>query len=285
MALRTYTTNHQVFIMNKFMNARVSELIDVDSLLPKFETLKACWKEKDVRINKLLRSRDDEARSLAEKLSECNEEEPCYSLACPECVRLLRLRKISQLTRFCEDYTEWKAATFIYYDEMARVLKRQDIVRLKDRLRKQLDRAGVKDIVIGFFEVDYQSEYQRWMPHFHLLVRCKDSHSPQWERLRKVFANQSPPINVNVRKRRPVLFQKFKDPLQQIAYICKFMWQRVEARYNEEGNRLTKKYRLSNGKFVDSLLMLDSLKLADLEFMYEVRQYGATLQESVRGKR
>ena len=56
MALRTYTTNHQVFIMNKFMNARVSELIDVDSLLPKFETLKACWKEKDVRINKLLRS-------------------------------------------------------------------------------------------------------------------------------------------------------------------------------------------------------------------------------------
>ena len=139
--------------------------------------------------------------------------------------------------------------------------------------------------MIGFFEVDYQSEYQRWMPHFHLLVRCKDSHSPQWERLRKVFANQSPPINVNVRKRRPVLFQKFKDPLQQIAYICKFMWQRVEARYNEEGNRLTKKYRLSNGKFVDSLLMLDSLKLADLEFMYEVRQYGATLQESVRGKR
>lgn len=109
--------------------------------------------------------------------------------------------------------------------------------------------------------------------------------SPQWERLRKVFANQSPPINVNVRKRRPVLFQKFKDPLQQIAYICKFMWQRVEARYNEEGNRITKKYRLSNGKLVDSLLMLDSLKLADLEFMYEVRQYGTTLQESVRGKR
>ncbi|WP_323914308.1 hypothetical protein [Aeromonas caviae] len=271
--------------MNKFMNARVNELIDIESSLPKFETLKACWKESNTRIDKLSRSSGYGARLLAAKLSDCNEEDPCYSFACPECVRLLRLRKISQLTRFCEDYTEWKVATFIYYDEMIRELKHLDIVRLKDRLRKQLKRAGVTDIVIGFFEVDYQSEYQRWMPHFHLLVRCKSSHSPQWERLRKVFANQSPPINVYVRKRRPVLFQRFKDPLQQIAYICKFMWQRVEARYNEEGNRLTKKYRLSNGKFVDSLLMLDSLKLADLEFMYEVRQYGTTLRESVHGKR
>lgn len=229
--------------------------------------------------------RGDKARLLAEKLSDCSEEDPCYSFACPECIKRFRVKKISQLTLFSEDYSRWKVATFIYYDEMVRELKHLNIVRLKDRLRKQLKRAGVTDIVIGFFEVDYQSEYQRWMPHFHLLVRCKNSHSPQWERLRKVFANQSPPINVNVRKRRPVLFQKFKDPLQQIAYICKFMWQRVEARYNEEGNRLTKKYRLSNGKLVDSLLMLDSLKLADLEFMYEVRQHGTTLQESVRGKR
>lgn len=271
--------------MRKFMSAKISELIKVESLLPKFETHEKCWNEKKVRVKKLSASSSYRARLLAEKLSDCNEEEPCYSLACPECVRRLRLRKISQLARFCEDYTEWKVATFIYYDEMISELKHLEIVRLKDRLRKQLKRAGVTDIVIGFFEVDYQSEYQRWMPHFHLLVRCKDSHSPQWEKLRKVFANQRLPINVYVRKRRPVLFQRFKDPLQQIAYICKFMWQRVEARYNEEGNRLTKKYRLSNGKLVDSLLMLGSLKLADLEFMYEVRQYGATLQESVRGKR
>jgi hypothetical protein len=267
------------------MNAKISDLIDVESLLPNFETLEACLRENSVRIGKLSRSSNYKARQLAEKLLDCDEEEPCYSFACPECVRRLRLRKISQLTRFCEDYTEWKVATIIYYDEMVRELKRPDIVRLKGRLYKQLVHSGVKDIVIGFFEVDYQSEYQRWMPHFHLLVRCKSPYSPPWKRLRKVFEKHSVPLNVHVRKRRPVLFQRLKDPLQQIAYICKFMWQRVEARYNEEGNRLTKKYRLSNGKFVDSLLMLDSLKLADLEFMYGMRQYGTTLQESVRGKR
>ena len=271
--------------MNKFMNARISEFIDVESLLPKFETLEACWNEKKVRVKTLSTSSLNSARLLAEKLSDCDEDEPCYSLACPECIRSLRVKKISQLTLFCEDYTEWRIATFIYYDEMARELKRQDIVRLKDRLRKQLDRAGVKDIVIGFFEVDYQSEYQRWMPHFHLLVRCKSSYSPEWRRFRKTLGLQCMPLNVKVRKRRPVLFQKLKHPLKQIAYICKLMWQRVEARYDAKDRRKTKKYRLSNNRFVDSLLKLNSLKLADLEFMYGVRQHGTTLKESVRGKR
>ncbi|HHQ4690369.1 hypothetical protein [Aeromonas veronii] len=271
--------------MKKFMNARVSECINVESLLQKFETHKKCWIEKEYRITRLSKMRNDKARLLAEKLSDCSEDEPCYSFACPECIRGLRIKKISQLAFFSEDYTKWKIATFIYYDEMVRELQHLNISRLQDRFRKQLKRAGVKDIVIGFFEVDYQSEYQCWMPHFHLLVRCDNSYSSQWKRLRKVFANQNLPINIYVRKRRPVLFQQFNNPLQQIAYICKFMWQRVEARYNEKGNRLTKKYRLSNSRLVESLLMLDSLKLADLEFMYEVRQYGATLKESVRDKK
>ncbi|MGU5781897.1 MULTISPECIES: hypothetical protein [Aeromonas] len=271
--------------MNKFMNARISEFIDVESLLPKFETLEACWNEKKVRVKTLSTSSLNSARLLAEKLSDCDEDEPCYSLACPECIRSLRVKKISQLTLFCEDYTEWRIATFIYYDEMVRELKQLDISRLKDKLRKQLERAGVTDIVIGFFEVDYQSEYQRWMPHFHLLVRCKSSYSPEWRRFRKTLGLQCMPLNVKVRKRRPVLFQKLKHPLKQIAYICKFMWQRVEARYDAKDRRKTKKYRLSNNRFVDSLLKLNSLKLADLEFMYGVRQHGTTLKESVRGKR
>ena len=108
--------------MNKFMNAKISDLIDVESLLPNFETLEACLRENSVRIGKLSRSSNYKARQLAEKLLDCDEEEPCYSLACHECVRRLRLRKISQLVRFSEDYTEWNIATFIYFDEMVREL-------------------------------------------------------------------------------------------------------------------------------------------------------------------
>ncbi|WP_323910753.1 hypothetical protein [Aeromonas caviae] len=271
--------------MNKFMNAKISDLIDVESLLPNFEALEACLRENSVRIGKLSRSSNYKARLLAEKLLDCDEEEPCYSLACHECVRRLRLRKISQLVRFSEDYTEWNIATFIYFDEMVRELEHLNIKRLKGRLSKQLERAGVKDVFIGYFEVDYQTAYRHWMPHFHLLVRCKDAYSPEWMRLRSLFQKQDVPSNVNIRKHSPVVVQKLEDPLAQIAYICKFMWHRAESYVDTKGRRKTKKYRLSNSQFVESLLKLNSLKLVDLEFMDGMRQYGTTLKESVRGNR
>ena len=61
--------------MNKFMNAKISDLIDVESLLPNFETLEACLRENSVRIGKLSRSSNYKARQLAEKLLDCDEEE------------------------------------------------------------------------------------------------------------------------------------------------------------------------------------------------------------------
>ncbi|WP_429168011.1 hypothetical protein [Aeromonas rivipollensis] len=271
--------------MKRFLSAKTNELISVETILPKFEALKACRKEKELRIRKLSRTSGYNGKLLAEKLSDCLDEEPCFSFACPECIRKFRIRKISQLVLFSEDYTAWKIATFIYYDEMVRDLGHLDIIRLKNKLRKQLERAGVTDVVIGFFEVDFHSEYQRWMPHFHLLVRCKNSHSREWKRLRNTFENQQTPSNVHIRKCRPVLFQKFKEPLRQTAYIFKVMWQNVESYYDTKDRRRTKKVRLLNRNFVDALLKLDSLKSSDLEFMYRVRQYGTTLKEPVRGKK
>lgn len=80
------------------------------------------------------------------------------------------------------------------------------------------------------------------------------------------------------------MVKKLKNPLGLISYICKLKWMRVES-YYVEGERKTRKFRLSKINFVISLLKLDSLKLADIEFMHEVRQYGATLKESVCGKK
>lgn len=275
----------QVLTMEKFLSAKTNKLVAVESMLPKFETLKASRKEKELRIEKLSRSGCYKGKLLAAKLSDCLDEEPCFSFACPECIRKFRIRKISQLVLFSEDYTAWKVATFIYYDEMVRELCHLDIVRLKSKLRKQLERAGVTDVLIGFFEVDFHSEYQRWMPHFHLLVRCQNTHSREWKKLRNTFENQQTPSSVHIRKCRPVLFQKFKEPLRQTAYICKVMWQQVDSYYDSKDRRRTKKVRLSNRNFVDALLKLDSLKSSDLQFMYKVRQHGTTLRESVRGKK
>lgn len=283
--MKEFIVSLWVLIMKKFMGAKVKDIIAIESLLPEFETHEACLKEKNLRIGKLSRPGEYRRMLLAEILSECDDEEHCFSLACPECLRMLRVRKVSQLAYLCEDYTEWSIATFIYFDEMVRELDYLDINRLKDRLRKQLQRAGVTDIAIGYFEVDYQTEYHHWVPHFHLLVRCKDSYTPEWKRLRNLFQQQVVTSNVNIIKNSPVEFQRLTDPLEQIAYICKFMWQRVESYYGCRGKRKREKFRLPNKKFIDSLLKLDSMKLSDLEFMYGIRQYGATLKESVRGKR
>lgn len=271
--------------MENFISAEVNELIAIKSLLPKFETKKACRDEKKFRIRKLTKASGFSARGLATKLSDCNEEEPCFSFSCPECIRRLRVKMISRLAFFCEDYTEWKFATFIYYDEMVCELDHLDIARLKDRFRKQLQRSKVKDIAIGFFEVDYHPEYQQWMPHFHLLVRCENSRSREWQKVRELFEKQQISSDIYIRNRRPVLFKGFKNPLRQVAYICKFMWQQVESYYDGSDNRKTKKTRLQPHNVVSSLLMLDSLRLSDLEFMYGVKRYGAKLRETVRDKK
>lgn len=271
--------------MEKFLCAKTKPLLEVDALLERFETERACYRENKLRAIKLSNANGNKARALSEKLSECNDEAPCFSFACTVCMRKFRVRKISQLVFFCEDYTEWKIATLIYYDEMVHKLGFFDVARLKAKLSKQLVRAGIKDVVIGFFEVDFHSEYQCWMPHFHLLVRCKNSHSKEWKKLRSTFENQQAPSNVHIRKYRPVLVQDFKEPLRQTAYICKVMWQQVYAYYDAKDQRRTKKVRLSNRNFVDALLKLDSLKSSDLQFMYKVRQHGTTLRESVRGKK
>ncbi|HAU4929253.1 hypothetical protein [Aeromonas hydrophila] len=270
--------------MKKFLSAKACSPLAIKSLLPKFETEEECYKEKQLRVNTLSRSELIKARRLAEKLSDCDDEEPCFSFSCPVCVREFRIKKISQLALLCEDYQAWKFVTIIYYDRMTSTLGELSIQRLIGRLRKQLKRSGISDVLIGFFEVDYHPEYQRWMPHFHLLVRCDSTRNITWRKLRDCFNKCGKSNDVDIEVRRPTLVKRLKNPLGLISYICKIKWMRVES-YYVEGERMTRKLRLKKVNFVHSLLTLDSLKLSDIEFMHGIRQHGATLRESVLGKK
>lgn len=173
--------------MKKFLLAKACAPLAIESLLPKFETEESCYREKLLRIKALYRSRLTDTWKLANKLSDCDDEEPCFSFACPECVRKFRIQKITQLALLCKDYQAWKFVTVIYYDRMTSDLSKLNVQRLIGRLRKQLWRSGISDVLIGFFEVDYHPEYQRWMPHFHLLVRCDSTRKITWRKLRDCF--------------------------------------------------------------------------------------------------
>jgi hypothetical protein len=163
-------------------------------------------------------------------------------------------------------------------------LGKLSVQRLIGRLRTQLRRSGISDVLIGFFEVDYHPEYQRWMPHFHLLVRCDSTRKRTWRKLRDCFKKRGDNHDIYIEVRRPTLVKNLKNPLGLISYICKLKWMRVES-YYVEGKRKTRKFRLSKINFVSSLLKLDSLNLSDIEFMHGIRQYGSTLKETVRGEK
>ena len=256
--------------MERFVKANASYPVITGVLPTLFESEVDACDENKIRIRVLSNSDNKQGKLLAEKLSDCNPDEPCHSFACAECVRRFRVKKINQLVRLCEDYQKWSVVTIIYYDDMASSLFRLNIQKLKDRLRKQLSRAGVEGVVIGCFEADYHPEYKAWMPHFHLLVKNAAYDSFEWQGFRKQHSKQQRTENGQVKKKRPVLFQGIKNPSEQIAYIYKLMWQQVDAFYCEE-RRYTKKHRLTNDHFIHSLLKLDNLRLSELEFMYRIR--------------
>ncbi len=267
--------------MEKFIRANASYPVIGVNLPAKFESAHDAFDENKVRIRALSNSDKKQGKLLAEKLFGCNPDEPCHSFACAECVRRFRVKKINQLVCFCEDYQKWNVVTIIYYDEMVSSLFRLNIQKLKDRLRKQLNRSGVADVVIGCFEADYHPEYKAWMPHFHLLVKSEVADSFEWKCFRKNHSKRQKNEKRKIKRKRSVLFQIVQDPSKQIAYVYKVMWQKVDAFYCDE-HRYTKKYRLTREHFIHSLLKLDNLRLSDLEFMYRARQYGSTLKERVR---
>lgn len=272
--------------MKRFMRARMDSFIPVHLLLPQFETEREMIKENNVRIDALRKTNGDKFFYLAEKLSECSEENPCFSFACPECIRRFRLKKISQLAFLCEDYCRWSMVTIVFFDEMVRDINDLNVFKIKNRLRKQLERAMIDDIVIGFIEVDFQVIYQRWVPHFHLLISTRDTDDTKWKVFSARFNEQVKQNHIEIVKYMPIKFDDLDDPLKQIAYICKFMWRRIETIYDRKrGKRKRKYYRLHRLQFANSLTKLDEFKLSDLEFMYNIRQYGCTLKEYVRDKK
>ena len=262
--------------MEKFIKANACYPVIGGFLPPKFESEVDAFNENKIRIRVVSTSDSKQGKLLAEKLSDCNPDEPCQSFACAECVRRFRVKKINQLVHFCKDYKAWSVVTIVYYDEMVPSLFRLNLQRLKDRLRKQLNRAGVVDVIIGCFEADYHPEYKAWMPHFHLLVKSEVADSFEWKCFRKNHSKQQKNEKRKIKRKRSVLFQIVQDPSKQIAYVYKVMWQKVDAFYCDE-HRYTKKYRLTREHFIHSLLKLDNLRLSDLEFMYRARQYGSTL--------
>lgn len=234
-----------------------------------FETLEQARQESNVRQKDLAKRPRKQSRALGQKLAECRDENPCQSAACPVCRRNNRIRTIGEATKFYESGQAWRVVTLIFYAEAmtSKRLSVWDAKQLKNRLYKQMVRAGIKGPVIGGLEVDYHRDTKHWLPHFHLLIPWD---ATAFEKLRQSMKKQGKlDLRLDVVS-RPMYVRKVKDPANQISYLFKSYCSEVVS-YTINGKRWTTKQRLPDKKHALSLRVLDRLGFTTLNFQYGVR--------------
>lgn len=247
----------------------------------KFESVVKCKEENNIRVKHLRKKGKEEGRILALKIDECTLKHPCGSGACRLCSRAFRVLIFNRTKRFLESCNlPCSLVTIVYFqDAMTDAqLAKMELASLKSRLRKQLHRAGLKSEVIGSFELDYQSDIELWMPHFHLLVFANRD---------EIEALRGPLLKKNFLKGlnrifKPLRVDKIKEFDDLITYIYKFIWEdrkrfpiKKEYRKKKSGKEeyRTKKHRLSPERHAMALLALDRFGFNGLRFSSGVPRF------------
>jgi hypothetical protein len=234
--------------------------------MPKgFETYKQCLNEQKVRIRDLENFGKFGSPELAERLRSCEKSWPCGSAACRFCASRLRQAIFRSISTDSElQSVPACMVTIIYYQDAftTKDLKLWTPNTLHTRLRQQLHRIGLKCPVIGAIELDFQSDIELWMPHYHLLVfATKEEIEPMRGSLLK--KNKLPALEG--RKLRPLLVEGITKMDSAITYPFKFMWQ-DRRRFKVELKYRTKKYRLQPELHAKALLALDRIGFDSLVF-------------------
>jgi hypothetical protein len=146
--------------------------------LPGFETASLAHDRRDDLINVLIVG-DAEAKKLAVLLGGCEKGHRCRSAACFVCLRQWRRWFAGTVAGLiAEDDFSWRVVSLVPPDLVFPVGKLHQFEpnKLKDRLRKQLERSDISDAtVIGGidFVVQHFADGRDpvWHPHAYLLVR------------------------------------------------------------------------------------------------------------------
>lgn len=246
--------------------------------LSKFETYDQAIEENNIRIQILCGVGGKENTALANKLEDCNDgDEPCKSLACKLCNRAFRIDKVDYLAnKIKKESRSWGVITFLDYRHAfphEKIIE-FNVGKSKDRLRKLLQRSGIEGPVIGCFEMDLHDSCGLWLPHYHLLYPITKTNKKAKKELKNKLINQKCSHIKPDRKARPIKFQKLETPLEQISYIYKLsFFSVVDFESFRTNKNQTRKVRLKDQYFCDSLHMLDNLGRRGVQFSYGEREW------------
>ncbi len=249
--------------------------------MPDFETLAKANAENRTRIATLRRVGRNLDKpvclALADRLESCVKGSPCGSMACFRCTRLRRLRLVNKWLPFFQANPDYVMVTLVFYQEMfpnSRLLG-WDLNRLKQRLRKQLERIGFVGPIVGGFEMDYHRHTQQpdesyWMPHFHLLI---PSDPAKLKQLRSYMLRGKNLYKRKGKKNRPMREDQLVDAVQALTYCIKRIWWEIPLFVNAEGEpKKRQKCRLTDPVFAKSLVKLDRLTDSQLTFTMNVQK-------------
>ncbi|PML78142.1 hypothetical protein BCT69_16575 [Enterovibrio norvegicus] len=249
-----------------------SQLVDMEG----FESPKDCDMENRCR-SKLLRispKHFPQALYLADKLEGCLSDSTdfCGSLACKRCVRDVRMKAVDRLVKEMGG-KPYKLITLVCYSDVIHgsSLDELNIKKLKDKLRKQLERSDVYLPLIGTFEVDYHSHIDSWVPHFHLLMpACEKTEGA----IRSSFRKSHDIKMWKGRIARPVYLKSViaGEEVAAVSYVLKVVWATCVDYWCERREKLvTKKMRGKPTHVAESLLFLDSITSDQVVFEYRVK--------------
>ncbi|WP_087025766.1 hypothetical protein [Thaumasiovibrio subtropicus] len=225
---------------------------------PLFETVKQAKEENEARIDILWAVGGEENVNLALELEACTyDEKKCNSAACKICNREYRMQlvnpRVSMMAECGLDH--WMLTVIDYKGAFSHEqLTAFDVRKAKDRLRKQLSRAGFHGPIFGSIELDYHDECKLWLPHAHLIVPITE----QNVNAKKALIQQYKRMNLchikNNRKAKPLQFDSINHDYHQVSYCFKLSFFEVVDIKSKKGNRYTRKQRLKRRNFCDSLV-------------------------------
>lgn len=161
-----------------FFEAPISKEFDPKEKLPGFETFESAKADRTKLIDLLVEFGGPKAIKLAERLGRCHSKRSrCRSACCPVCARRFRRWWTSTASELMDASGEdWFVISLVPTDEKYGVGKLHKFKpqRSKDRLRRQLDRSGIGDIVV-IGGIDFALQFLEggkpvWRPHYYLLA-------------------------------------------------------------------------------------------------------------------
>lgn len=235
----------------------------------------------EVYLNRGRRYSTGKLHELADKLEACNEGSiECKSLACKKCNRKLKIERVNNIVSAMKleqahgfEY-EYGIYTILQYSRFVSAYDfvDYDIPKDKDRIRKNLSRCGVVSPVVGSFELDFHEKPQRWLTHYHLLIR-QTGNDDAISKLKRNIQKLHPTNIKKNRCARPFMEQKLSDPHEQISYIHKLASFEVRDYKTHFGMRVTHKHRLNKRMFCECLCWLDELDKRTLFFQWQAREW------------